>query len=65
MPASPFGPTKWMSTGHATKLTEEDVVLIKQALRDGVPAVELAHLFDVSKSMISRIRSGDRWAWVE
>lgn len=65
MPASPFGPTKWMSIGHAKKLTEADVVEIKRALRDGVPAVIIARDYGVSKSMISRIGTGARWSWVE
>lgn len=66
MPASRFGPTRFMSIGHASKLTEKDVAHIKWLLGEtDEPGVAIAVRFGVSKSMISKINAGERWGWVD
>jgi len=53
-----------MSEGHASKLTEADVAEIKRRLLQGERQVDVARHYNVSRSMISRIWTGERWAWV-
>jgi hypothetical protein len=44
------------------KLSESRAAQLKALLRAGRPGVELARLFDVSKSTVSLIRLGRRWS---
>lgn len=46
------------------KLTEEDVVQIKKLLDQDLLHKEIAELFGVSRSLISHINNGDKWAHV-
>lgn len=64
MPASPHGPTRFASEGHATKLNETLVREIKLLLREQVPAIAIAEQYGVSRDMIYKIKAGIRWAWV-
>ena len=46
------------------KLTEDDVVLIKQLLNEGLSTPVIAEKFEVSRSMIWRIKVGMNWKHV-
>ena len=46
------------------KLTEDDVVLIKQLLNEGLSPPVIAEKFEVSRSMIWRIKAGMNWKHV-
>ena len=47
------------------KLTEEDVVKIRQCLAIGMPQWKIARAFGVGQMAISRIKTGLRWAHVK
>jgi group I intron endonuclease len=49
----------------SAKLTEADVVQIKIALAAGETGVSLANKYGVTKFVISAIRLGKNWAWVQ
>jgi hypothetical protein len=44
-----------------SKLTEVQVVEIREALKRRVPGNDLAHRYDVAKATISRIKTGKNW----
>lgn len=46
------------------KLTEANVISIKQFVRDGIPRSEIAKQFNVSLSTIAMIIQGRRWAHI-
>ena len=46
---------------YRRKLTEENVVLIRQLRKAGKLLTEIAKIFNVEQSTISRICSGERW----
>ena len=46
----------------AAKLTESQVAEIRALLRDGIQGKELAHIYSVGTSTISRIKRGISWA---
>jgi hypothetical protein len=55
-------------TGSAqsqAKLTEADVVIIKQKLEIGVTSARLARDFNVSEAAIQNIKKGRRWTHVK
>jgi hypothetical protein len=45
-----------------TKLTKSDVLQIKELLLEGIQDAMIAKQFNVSRTVITRIASGDRWA---
>jgi hypothetical protein len=47
-----------------SKLSEGDVLLIKQMLKDGIRQGEIAEIFNISKSFVSSINTGKRWKYV-
>lgn len=54
-----------MSLATATKLSNEDVVYIKQELFKGTKQKVLAELFHIDQSVISKIRNGRRWKYIK
>lgn len=52
------------SSNPMAALTEEKVVLIKEALATGVPGKTVAELFNISIALVSMIKNGKRWAHV-
>ena len=46
---------------HSAKLRQEDIVVIKRSLQDGVPGQRLARLYEVVKQTIYNIRDGKTW----
>ena len=56
-----------MSVGSAcgrSKLTEEDIPVIRALLAEGKTAVSIGEMFGVNHSQISRIKTGERWTHV-
>ena len=49
---------------HATKLSESDVVVIKEKIRGGIPHRVIAGQYGVSRSMVGAIGLGKRWSHV-
>ena len=47
---------------HGSVLTQNDIVLIKELYANGIRQVDLSRRFNVSRSHMSKILSGDRWA---
>jgi hypothetical protein len=47
-----------------SKLKEKDVIEIKQYLRDGKSNKEIATIFNISNQMISNIKLGYNWSYV-
>ena len=45
-------------------LSEDDVKIIKQRLTNGESCVSISKIFEVSRSTISKIKSGENWGWV-
>jgi hypothetical protein len=58
------GPVKGEANGNA-KLTEAQVVEIKTLIAKGARNQDIAPLFGVTHQMISKIRRGHFWAWVQ
>jgi len=54
------GPIVRRITRKSVKLTDEQVVEIRRKLKAGAVGRDLAYQYDVSESMISRIKSGER-----
>ncbi len=48
-----------------SKLDEEEVLQIKEFLREGKTGVEIAKLYDVSVSLISSIKNGIVWSHLD
>lgn len=46
------------------KLKERDIRIIKHQLKMGVPAVELAKIFNISSMQITRIKRGENWGHI-
>ena len=58
---------KWRglrSRHSSAKLTEDDVVLIKALLIEGLSASEIAQKFEVTRHIIWRIKAGHTWKHV-
>ena len=53
------------SRNHAAKLTESDIAEIRRLRIDGLLQREIADRFDVNRSLISMVLSGQRWAHTE
>lgn len=49
------------ASNHKTKLTESDVLEIRERLKDGASQRELAYIFDVDKGTIANIVQGRTW----
>ena len=49
----------------SSKLTKEQVVKIKQALKKGAVQSELSKKFKISEMQISRIARGQSWAYIK
>ena len=47
------------------KLTNSDVIRIKKSIRSGMSGADLARMFGVTESVISRIRHGKLWAHLD
>jgi DNA-binding NarL/FixJ family response regulator len=50
-----------ISTNPRSKLTEVEVKEIKQLLKQGVMQKVIAERFNIAKTVISRISTGDIW----
>ena len=58
-------PWRGRRAAHSTaKLTEDDVILIRQLIADGMPTPLIAEKFEVHRSMIWRIKTGMNWKHV-
>ncbi len=57
------GSQRGSRNGHS-KLTEDIVRQIRQARAQGVPRVDVARLFGVSRSTVQHIDDGRKWAYV-
>jgi transposase len=53
------------STNKSAKLTEEQVIEIKRMLKQGIKSSEIAKRFNVSFQLISRIKLGKNWGWLQ
>lgn len=53
------------NNSRVAKLTEKDVVSIKEMIRDGHRLIDIAKQFGVRKSTISQIKSGRNWSHVK
>jgi len=54
---------KMLSVNYSrSKLTAHDVFLIKALLDEGLKTSDIAEKFEVNRSTINRIRSGDSWS---
>jgi hypothetical protein len=51
--------------GRNCKLTEEQVIQIKQKLKAGEPSVNLIKEFNSKRSTISSIKTGDSWKHIQ
>lgn len=62
-----FVPEALRGSKHpSTKLTEQDVIDIKNLLRAGeTPQVEIARKYGVSKTLITRIKKGKTWTTIQ
>lgn len=58
------GRCKGIKCGLA-KLTEEQVITIKKAIKNGVKLINLARLYDVSDNCIGSIKKGRTWAHIK
>jgi hypothetical protein len=48
----------------ANKLSEEQVLQIKEQIRIGDSPVDIAKRFNVSSGLITNIKHGRKWAWL-
>lgn len=53
-----------VSKPYEYKLTQNDVKEIMKLIEEGKRVTDIANLYDISQSMISRIKSGVRWSKV-
>jgi len=49
---------------YHSKLTEEDVHKIREMLEDGYSYQEIADKFEVTRSNIGHIKTGNSWSWL-
>lgn len=59
-----LGLTSKGSAHHMTKLTEDQIPVIRQMLTDGISGVEIGRRFGVSKRVISSIKKRKTWGHV-
>lgn len=52
------------SKNSNTKLTEEDVLQIKELIKEGFSLTEISKKHNVSHAAISRIKTGDNWYYI-
>lgn len=58
--------TRWRGASHPmAKLTEQDVLLIRQLDAKGSDRKEIAREFGISTGTVSDIRIGKSWAWLK
>ncbi len=53
---------KRMSLGRSSKLDEQRVLAIAESLRNGEAHQDIADRFDVGRTTVTRISTGDRWS---
>ncbi len=51
-------------TANGSKLTEDDIAVIRKMIRNGAGNRDIADYFGVSDSNVSMIRTGRIWAWL-
>ena len=50
---------------NTNKLTEEDVINVRRLIKDGTPGVDIARLYGITPAMVSNIKVGKAWAWLD
>lgn len=52
------------NNGHNTKLSEDDVIEIRQMIKNGIKQYVIAEKYDISKTLVSNIKNKHRWSCI-